>query len=98
MRKRGKRDSSICSYIPVGARGTTTVTVPKRKSGKRTEVPLNWEVLELRNCPTREGLGHVDACVHSLHLPNPPVPSGCGLSETLRTKLRQLSEKKTLAR
>ncbi|KAF9408724.1 hypothetical protein HW555_011689 [Spodoptera exigua] len=42
-RRRDKSDSSICSCILGGAPGTTTVTAPKRKSGKRTAVPQSWE-------------------------------------------------------
>lgn len=70
MRKRGKRDSFICSCTPAGARETTTVTVPKRKSGKRTVVLLSWEVLDPR---TWRGAGWVvpSTLVHSLHLPGP---------------------------
>lgn len=59
MRKRDKSDSSICSCTPGGARGTTTVTAPKRKSGKRTAVPQSWEVLEL--AATSRGSCHTDA-------------------------------------
>lgn len=73
MRKRGKRDSYICSCTPGGARGTTTVTVPKRKSGKRTAVPLSWEVLEHRN-PTRHAWGWVDMSRRRLCTLASPLP------------------------
>lgn len=70
MRKRDRRDSFICSCTPVGARETTTVTGPKRKSGKRTAVPLNWEVLQSVNV---EGLGIVYGRLYTRFTP-PSVP------------------------
>lgn len=79
MRKRVKSDNFICSCIPDGAQGTTMDTGLKRKSGKRTAVPLSWEVLTLGS--HRPGLGC--RLVRAWHSLVPPRPAWSWLTNTL---------------
>lgn len=74
MRKRDKRDSFICSYILGGARETTTVMVPKRKSGKRTAVPQSWEVLDPWPRPNARGRVVTSTLLYTRFTPGPDDP------------------------